>query len=410
MPETMPDLHSPWRADFPQLRRCTGLHYLDSAATALKPDSVIDACTRVMAEEYGPIHRGLYPAAERATDLYESARATLCDHFAAGESDQLIFTRSATESINMIAQGWLAPRLKSDEEVWVTELEHHANYLPWQRACQQSGARFRVLPVGKDAALDPEAIPPFTPRVKLLAVSAVSNVLGTPLPIEELCSQAKASGTAVLVDASQAVGHQQLSFNEIGCDFLVGSGHKMFGPTGIGFLLATTALLEETEPLLLGGGMVDQATLEQPLWAGLPAKLEAGSPNLVGAVGLAAAARYLDDIGRDPIAQHVTSLTRAARSALSSLEGVKLYGVESAAGHGIVSFAIQGVHPHDIGHVAGESGVAIRAGHHCCQPLMRALGVDATARVSLALYNDSSDIDALVAAAQSAIELFGGAS
>ena len=401
-------IKSPWRADFPQLRDDPALHYLDSAATSLKPDTVLEACTRSLGHDYGPIHRGLYPAAEKATDQYEDARATVATFLGAADTDQLIFTRSATESINMVAQGWLQPQLAPGDEVWVTELEHHANYLPWQRACSQRGAVLRVLPIDSRGAIDINDLPPLHERVKLIALTLVSNVLGVRLPVEAICARAKATGTAVVVDAAQAVGHQSVDFSAMGCDFLAASGHKMLGPTGVGVLLGRRTLLDEMEPLLVGGGMVDQATLASPVWSALPAKLEAGSPNLVGAVGLAAAARYLDLAGRDAVAQHVHKLTVQAATALRAIESVTVYASESAsASHGIVSFEITGVHPHDIGQIAGESGVAIRAGHHCCQPLMQALGVDATARASFALYNDSEDVDALVAAVKSVIALFG---
>ncbi|MEM7376512.1 MAG: aminotransferase class V-fold PLP-dependent enzyme [Pseudomonadota bacterium] len=404
----MAETPSPWRRDFPQLRADTGLHYLDSAATSLKPDAVLETCTRVMGSEYGPIHRGLYPAAERATDAYEGARTSLSAFLGAGPDDLLIFTRSATESINVVAAGWLEPRLQAGDEVWVSAMEHHANYLPWQRACARSGARLRVLPLSGAEGFDLEAMPPLTPAVKMIALTAVSNVLGEALPIATVCERARAVGARVLVDAAQAVGHQATDFAHMGCDFLVASGHKMLGPTGVGVLLGRSALLDQIEPVLVGGGMVDQATLPEPEWAALPARLEAGSPNLVGAVGMAAAAQYLESAGRQAVAEHVRQLSQRARTALASIEGVTVYGVESpSGGHGIVSFNLQGVHPHDVGQIAGEQGVAVRAGHHCCQPLMQALGVDATARASFALYNDTSDVEALVAAVASVKDLFG---
>lgn len=404
----MTEINSLWRGDFPQLRADTALHYLDSAATALKPDAVLEACKRAMGREYGPIHRGLYPAAERATDAYEDARGTVSAFLGAGVDDLLIFTRSATESINVVATGWLEPRLAPGDEVWVSVMEHHANYLPWQRACARTGATLRVLPLSDASGFDFESMPTVTPAVKMIALTAVSNVLGEAPPIAAVCEQASAVGAAVLVDAAQSVGHQTTAFDALGCDFLVASGHKMLGPTGVGVLLGRRAALEQIEPLLVGGGMVDQATLATPAWAALPARLEAGSPNLVGAVGMAAAARYLESAGRDAVAGHVAQLSAHARSALSAIDGVTVYGMASpSSGHGIVSFNLDDVHPHDVGQIAGEQGVAIRAGHHCCQPLMQALGVDATARASFALYNDTADVDALVAAVASVKDLFG---
>lgn len=381
---------------------------MDSAATTLKPTVVLEATTRVLGYEYGPIHRGLYPAAEHATDLFEGGRKTIASFLGAGDDDQLVFTRSTTESINMVASGWLTPRLSAGDEVWVTELEHHANYLPWLRACRMTGANLRVLPLGDDQSLDLDRLPPVTSRLKMLAMTSVSNVLGVALPVTELAAQVRSVGAAVLVDAAQSVGHQPVDFASLGCDFLVASGHKMFGPTGVGILLGRRERLEETEPFLVGGGMVDQATTAEPVWAALPAKLEAGSPNLAGVVGLEASARYIESADKLAIKKHVETLTRQTARALDDLGGVTVYALEAGtAGHGIVSFNVDGVHPHDVGQIAGESGVALRAGHHCCQPLMQALGVDATARASLALYNDSSDVDALVAAVRTVKALFG---
>ena len=401
-------LGSPWRADFPQLSGDNDLHYLDSAATSLKPAAVAQATTQCLNADYGPIHRGLYPAAERATDAYEGARAALHRFLGGRNDDDLVFTRSATESINLVAQGWLLPRLSPGDEVWVTALEHHANYLPWRRVCEAAGATLHVVPLGDDQGIDASAFAAMDSRVKFVAITAVSNVLGIALPVAEIASAAHTVGARVLVDAAQAVGHQRVDAASWDCDFLVASAHKMGGPTGIGVLLGKHSLLEETEPLLVGGGMVDLATAPEPVWAAVPARFEAGSPNLVGAVGLAAAAAYLEDVGPERIERHVAALTTLATDALQALDGVTVYAASAEnRGHGIVSFNVEGVHPHDVGQIAGEAGVAVRAGHHCCQPLMQALQVDATARASFALYNTGDDVKALIDAVREVIDVFG---
>ncbi len=401
-------LASPWRHDFPQLLENPQLHYLDSAATALKPSAVVEASRRVLSEDYGPIHRGLYPAAERATDAYEAARSTLHRFLGGREDDCLVFTRSATESLNLLAEGWLQSVLVPGDEVWVTTLEHHANYLPWKRVCERVGATLRVVPLNTDQTIDATQFDDLHPRVKLVAITAVSNVLGVALPVSEIAARAHAVGALVVVDAAQAIGHQRIDLATWGCDAVVASAHKMSGPTGIGVLLARRSVLECTEPLLVGGGMVDLATAEQPVWAALPSKLEAGSPNLVGAVAMAAAADYLSDAGIDRVESHVAALTHSASEALAQLRGVSVLALDAPErDHGIVSFNLDGVHPHDVGQIAGELGVAVRAGHHCCQPLMQALGVDATVRASFALYNDDTDVDALVSAVENVIDVFG---
>lgn len=398
-----------WRADFPILRRDPALHYLDSAASAQKPDCVIDAVARCYGEAYAPVHRGLYPLAELASENYETARRTIADFIGASSPVELVFTRSATEAINLVARGWAAARLQPGDEIWVSEMEHHANLLPWQQICQERDARLRIIPIGDDGELDLEQAPGlFGPQTRLIAISQVSNVLGTINPVKRIVQLAREHRIPVLVDAAQSVGHMPVDVADLDCDFLVASAHKLCGPTGIGFLYGKAERLEETEPLLVGGGMVDEVGVEASSWAEVPTRFEAGSPNLAGAVGFAAAVEYMNRIGVERIAQHVADLTREACDMIAAVDGVTLYGPGGKGRRGgILSFAIDDIHPHDIAQIAGEHGVAIRAGHHCCQPLMSRLGVAATARASFHLYNHREDIAALERAIEATIEMFG---
>lgn len=399
------------RGDFPLLRDPPGggpLVYLDNAATSHKPKAVIDTVADCYARHYGPVHRGLYPLAEDASVRYEQARSVIAGFIGAPSSDQLVLTRSATEAINMVASGWARSRLRPGNELWVSRMEHHANYLPWQRVCRITGARLRIIELKADGSLDLEATPElWGPRNRLIALSHVSNVLGTINPIRELTERAREQGIPVLVDAAQSVAQLPVDVAELNCDFLAFSAHKMFGPDGIGALYGRAVHLQAMEPLLLGGGMVDRVSETDGEWAPYPAKFEAGSPNLAGALGFAAAAGYLDAIGMERIHSHIQQLTEQALAALAALPDVEVYGPPDAERHaGIVSFNLAGVHPHDLAQLAGERGVALRAGHHCCQPLMEHLGVAATARASFALYNDSHDIEALVAVVEAARQVF----
>ena len=397
------------RADFPILAESDpALHYLDSAASAQKPACVIDAVDHCYRHQYGPVHRGLYPLAEQASASYESARQTVARFINAAHADQIVFTRSATEAINLVASGWAAKRLQPGEQIWVSQMEHHSNFLPWQRICHQRGARLRVIPIDDQGRLDlPRADGLFDVSTRLIAITQVSNVLGSINPIRQIADTARARNIALLLDAAQSVGHMPVDVGEMDCDFLAASAHKMCGPTGIGILYGKADRLAETEPLLLGGGMVDLVNIEASNWTSIPARFEAGSPNLAGAVGWAAAIDYLSRIGTEAIEQHVQTLTDKACSRLDSIAGVRVYGPEEKKQRGgILSFTIDGVHPHDIGQVAAEHGVAIRAGHHCCQPLMQHLGISSTARASFYLYNNERDIDALERAIHAVIKTF----
>ena len=404
------------RADFPFLqtqgpvdaKSREPLHYLDNAASTQKPERVIEAISDCYRNHYAPIHRGLYPLAEDASSRYERSRATIASFIGAPRAQQLVFTRSATESINMVARGWMQAHLKPGDQIWVSRLEHHSNFLPWQAICNETGAALRIIEPDEDGTLNIEACAEelFSERTKLIAITHVSNVLGLINPLAALIQQAKAAGIPVLVDAAQSVGHIPVDVTELDCDFLAFSAHKMFGPSGIGALYAKAEHLQTMEPLLLGGGMVDSVGEIRSEWAEYPEKFEAGSPNLAGVIGFAAAVDYIESIGLGNMHQHVSDLTRQAFAALSALEGVQVYGPGGDQQTGIVSFTVDGIHPHDLGQIAGEQGVAIRAGHHCCQPLMQFLGTAATARASFAPYNTTQDIDALVRAIESAKAIF----
>jgi len=386
------------------------LHYLDSAATSQKPRCVIDAIDRCYRYQYGPVHRGLYPLAESASEAYEKARQTLAKFINAPSPDEIIFTRSATEAINLVASGWARQALKTGDEIWVSQMEHHSNFLPWQRICRERGASLRVIPLDSKGQLDLDnADGLFANRTRLIAITHVSNVLGSINSIEKITSLASASSIPVLVDAAQSVGHMAVDVQALNCDFLVASAHKMCGPGGIGLLYGKRARLAQTEPLLLGGGMVDQVQADTSLWSEIPARFEAGSPNLAGAVGFAVAADYIEEVGRDSIEKREQELSITAFEALSKIGGVTLYGPENSLRRsGILSFNVDGIHPHDIAQIAGEQGVAIRAGHHCCQPLMQHLNTSSTARASFSFYNNTDDITALVMAIDEAKKVLGG--
>lgn len=399
------------RGDFPIFANSQEpLHYLDSAASSHKPGCVIDSISNCYSRYYGPVHRGLYQLAETASEHYEASRQTIAHFINAQSSDQVVFTRSATEAINLVASGWAGRHLQRGEEIWVSQMEHHSNFLPWQRICRQRGARLRIIPLVNGGQLDLEnAEGIFGTKSRLIAITQVSNVLGVVNPIEQIVERAKQHAIPVLVDAAQSVGHMPVDVQKLDCDFLVASAHKMCGPTGIGFLYGNPQRLAETEPLLLGGGMVDEVKIDSSSWAEIPARFEAGSPDLSGAVGFAAAVEYLLGIGMQAIEQRLRELTVHAYQTLSDIDGTTLYGPESAGNRsGIISFNIDDIHPHDVAHIAAEQGVAIRAGHHCCQPLMQQLGVSSTARASFNIYNNEQDIAALARAIEEAKRVLRG--
>ena len=398
------------RRDFPILRqRVHGkpLVYLDNAATTQKPQVVIDRVTQYYTDENANVHRGVHWLSDRATSAFEEARAVVGRFLNASESREVVFVRGTTEAINLVAATFGRSRVGPGDEIVISEMEHHSNIVPWQILCEQQGARLHVIPITDAGELDLDAYATLlTDRTRIVSVVHVSNALGTVNPVAEIVRLAHQRGIPVLLDGAQAVARGAVDVQALGCDFYAFSGHKVFGPTGIGVLYGTAAMLESMPPYQSGGDMIRSVSFERTLYNVPPYRFEAGTPNIAGAVGLAAAIGYLTGIGFDRIARFEQELLEYATGALSRLPGVRVIGT-AAAKAGILSFVVDDVHPHDIGTILDREGVAIRAGHHCCQPLMNRLGVPATARASLALYNNRDDIDALSAALQTVRELWG---
>lgn len=391
-------------ADFPAIP--DGWTYLDTAATAQKPQAVIDAIARGYAETYATVHRGVYQRSADMTLAYEAARQKVARFIGATTPDEIVFVRGATEAINLVAHSWAATQLKAGDRILLSMLEHHSNIVPWQMAAERVGAAIDVVPLTPDHRIDLDAMESMlTERHKLVALAHVSNVLGSVLDAKRATDLAHTVGAKILLDGCQAVPRIAVDVAAIGCDFYVFSGHKLYGPTGIGVLWGRGDLLNRMPPYQGGGSMIDRVTFAKTTYAPPPGRFEAGTPHIVGGLGLAAAIDYVEGIGVDRIHAHETALVRDARAALSSLNSVRLFGPEDSAG--IVSFAVGGVHPHDVGTILDEGRVAIRAGHHCAQPLMEALGVDATARASFAVYNGPQDIEALVRGVERVTRIFG---
>ncbi len=399
----------PLRAQFPilaQVAHGQPLAYLDNAATTQKPQSVIDAIRHYYETANANVHRGVHMLSERATAAYEGARVEAAAFFNAAHPHEIVFTRNATEGINLVAHSWGAAHLSAGDEVLISAMEHHSNIVPWQLACERTGARLRVIPMDDRGALDLDAFHRLlSPRTRMVAVSHLSNALGTVNPVAAITTAAHAAGAAVLIDGAQAAYHRAVDVRALGVDFYVCTGHKLYGPTGIGILYGTTAQLDAMPPFLGGGDMISSVTFEKSTWNVLPYKFEAGTPHIEGAVGLAAAMRYVRGVGFDWITAHESRLLAYGTEALSTVPGVRLIGTapEKAS---ILSFVMDGVHPHDIGTIVDQQGVAIRTGHHCAQPVMERLGVPATARASLAMYNTTDDVDRLVAALHQVRRMF----
>ena len=400
------------RADFPVLHRQVRgkpLVYLDSATTSQKPASVIRAGCDYYGACNANVHRAFHHLAEQATRRYEEVRASTARFLDAADPREIVFTRGTTEGINLVAHGWARKFLRPGDTVLLTEMEHHSNLVPWQLAAQTTGASLRHVPVLDDGTLD---LPAFARLLdgtaKLVAVTQMSNVLGTVNPVREIAAAAHAAGALVLVDAAQSVPHRPVSVRELGCDFLAFSGHKMCGPTGIGGLWARAGLLEAMDPFQGGGEMIDRVGLDASTWAEVPHKFEAGTPNIAGVFGLGAALEYLEAAGREPLAAYERELTAGAVARLREVPGLRLFGDAPDRG-GQLSFDVEGVHPHDLAQFLDSEGIAIRAGHLCCQPLMRRLGVSALSRASLMFYNLPAEIDTLAAAVERARRYFGGA-
>lgn len=390
-------------ADFPAIP--AGWAYLDTAATSQKPQPVIDAITRGYARDYATVHRGVYQRSADMTLAYEAARRRVAA-FIGGREDEVVFVRGATEGINLVAQSWAIPNLKPGDRILLSQLEHHSNIVPWQLAAERTGAVIDVVPLTHDHRIDLDAMAAMlTPAHKLVALAHVSNVLGSILDVKRATELAHGVGAKILIDGCQAVPRLPVNVAELGCDFYVFSGHKLYGPTGIGVLWGRHALLDAMPPWQGGGSMIDRVTFERTTYAPAPGRFEAGTPHIIGVTGLHAAIDYVDAIGLDRIHAHETALVRQARDALSGLNSVRLLGPDDSAG--IVSFVVEGVHPHDVATILDEGNVAIRAGHHCAQPLMDSLLVPATARASFGVYNGAADIAALVKGIERVTRIFG---
>ncbi|MBN8777449.1 aminotransferase class V-fold PLP-dependent enzyme [Thiomonas arsenitoxydans] len=382
------------------------LVYLDNAATTQKPLAVLDAMRAFELRDYANIHRGVHALSQRATDAFEAAREKVAAFVHARSADEIVFVRGATEAINLVAQSYTRPRLQPGDELLVTAMEHHADIVPWQMVCDATGAKLRVAPIRDDGALDLQALPELLgPRTRMLAVTHVSNVLGTVNDVARVAQLAHARGVPVLVDGAQAVAHLPVDVQALGCDFYVFSGHKLYGPTGIGVLWGRAEMLDAMPPYQGGGDMIRSVSFERTTYADPPTRFEAGTPHITGAVGLAAAIDFVQGLGWDAIAQHERALLERAQSALSRIPGLRIYGTVPDK-IGVISFNIDGLHAHDLGTIADAEGVAIRAGHHCAMPLMQRYGVAAMARSSLGVYNKEDDIDALVRAVRKAQVMF----
>lgn len=390
-------------ADFPAIP--AGWAYLDTAATAQKPRPVLDAIARGYGETYATVHRGVYQRSADMTYAFEAARNRVAK-FIGGKPEETIFVRGATEAINIVASCWAGTQLKAGDRILLSTLEHHSNIVPWQMVAEKVGAEIDVIPLTEDHRIDLHAMESMlTERHKLVALAHVSNVLGSTLDARRATELAHAVGAKILLDGCQAVPRMPVNVAGIGCDFYVFSGHKLYGPTGIGVLWGRYELLDAMPPWQGGGSMIDRVTFAKTTYAPPPGRFEAGTPHIVGVLGLHAACDYVDGIGLDRIHAHETALVRQAREALSQINSVRLFGPEDSAG--IVSFAVEGVHPHDVATILDEANVAIRAGHHCAQPLMDALGIPATARASFGVYNGPQDIEALVKGVERVTRIFG---
>ena len=389
--------------DFPGL--AGNWAYLDTAATAQKPQVVIDAIARAYGPDYATVHRGVYERSATMTMRFEEVREKVARFIGAGSANEVVFVRGATEAINLVAQSW-GQRLHAGDRILLSALEHHSNIVPWQLLRDRTGIEIDVAPLTADGRIDEYALEALlTERTKLVSVAHVSNVLGSVADIARIARAAHNVGALLMVDGCQAAARLQIDVQALGADFYVFSGHKLYGPTGIGVLWARAEILESMPPWQGGGAMIETVTFEKTTYAPPPQRFEAGTPHIAGVIGLAAAIDYIESVGLDAIHAHETTLVAAARAALGRINSVALFGPSDSAG--ILSFAIEGVHPHDIGTILDESGVAIRAGHHCAQPLMQLLGVPATARASFGIYNDLDDVARLAAGVERVTRIFG---
>jgi cysteine desulfurase/selenocysteine lyase len=389
------------RRDFPILHQNINgkpLVYLDSAASSQRPQAVIDAISRYYEHDHANVHRGVHALSQRATDAYEGARDVVRRFINARDTREIVFVRGTTEAINLVAQSFIRPKVRAGDEILISALEHHANIVPWQLVCEQTGATLRVIPITQTGEVDFAAFEKLIgPRTKLLALAHVSNALGTIVPVEKFIAVAREHGVPVLLDGAQAVPHGKVDVQALGCDFYCFSGHKMLGATGMGVLYGRQELLEAMPPWQGGGDMILSVSFEKTTYNRLPWKFEAGTPNISGAIALAAAINYLTEVGLDRIAAYEHELLEYATQKLSAVPGLRIIGTarDKAA---VVSFVLEGIHPHDIGTILDTEGVAIRTGHHCAMPVMDFFSVPATARASLSFYNTRAEVDRLVAA------------
>ncbi|MDH4107290.1 MAG: cysteine desulfurase [Gammaproteobacteria bacterium] len=398
------------RADFPALAQDINgypLVYLDSAASSQVPMAVIDEIARYQSHDHANVHRGVHTLSHRATEVYENARTALQRFINASRREEIVFTRGTTESINLVAQSFCRPKLRQGDRILITHLEHHSNIVPWQMVCEQTGAELVVAPIDDRGDVSPDSVVALMDeRVRLLAVAHVSNALGTVLPVRELAAAAHARDITVLVDGAQAVPHMPVDVQALGADFYAFSGHKMFGPTGTGVLYGREELLDAMPPYQGGGDMILEVRFDGTTYNELPYKFEAGTPNISGAAGLAAAVAYLEAIGMNLIAEHERQLLDYLTNKLAEVEGIRLLGMAPVKAS-VQSFLLDDIHPHDLGTILDHQGVAIRTGHHCAMPVMDRFGIPGTARASLGLYNNRADVDALTAALEKAREIFG---
>ena len=406
----MLDIHK-IRQDFPILRRQVHgkpLVYLDNAATSQKPKQVIEALVRYYSESNANIHRGIHALSEEATALYEGTRGAVCRFIGAPKPACVIFTRNTTEAINLVAHSWGRRHVGAGDEILLTEMEHHSNLVPWQMLAREKQAELKFIPVTPDGRLDLSALPRLMgPRTRLVSLTLASNVLGTINPVKEVQQAAHARGIPVFVDGAQGVPHMPVHVMDLNCDFLAFSAHKMLGPTGVGVLYAKEALLEEMDPFLGGGDMIRDVWLDHSTWNDLPWKFEAGTPNIADVVAFGAAIEYLERIGMEEVRRHEQELTTYALKKLLAIDGLSVHGpLDPATRGGVVSFEVKGLHPHDLGQLLDAEGIAIRAGHHCCKPLLRKMGLMATARASFYVYNVPQEVDLLAQAILKAKELF----
>ncbi len=397
------------RADFPILAQEIHGHplaFLDNAASSQRPRSVIEEMARFESHDYANIHRGVHELSQRATKAYEGARDKVQRFINARSRKEIIFVRGTTEGINLVASSFVRPTLHLGDEVALTTMEHHSNIVPWQMVCRERGAVLRVAPINDRGELEIDELEKLlTPRTKLLTLVHVSNALGTINPVKEIVAMAHQRGIPVLLDGAQAVPHMRIDVQDLDCDFYAFSGHKMFAPTGVGVLYGKQELLEAMPPYQGGGDMISVVTFEKTFYNGLPAKFEAGTPNITGVVGLGAAIDYLEDIDWEGACAHEDELLRYGTEVLGEIPGLRMIGTATNKAS-VLSFVVDGVHPHDIGTILDRQGVAVRAGHHCAQPVMQRFNIPATTRASLAFYNNKDDVDALGSALRNTIEVF----